>query len=135
MPSSLVSFRKLQDDRGTSTPAVILAVGIAMIFFVAMANLVLYQYAAGAVRAALDQGVRTESYVGAPLGSCEVSIDETLGSLLGGSYGDGIVRVCFIDATGPTVVATATATFPSIAAWVPDYTFTASARAVKEVAP
>ena len=135
MPSSLVSCRKLQDDRGTSTPAVILAVGIAMIFFVAMANLVLYQYAAGAVRAALDQGVRTESYVGAPLGSCEFSIDETLGSLLGGSYGDGIVRACFIDPTGPTVVANATATFPSIAMWVPDYTFTATARAVKEVAP
>lgn len=113
----------------------ILAVGIAMVFFVALANLVVYQYAAGAVRAALDQGVRAESYVGAPVGTCETSIAETLESLLGGSYGDGITASCFVDPTGPTVVATASAFFPSIALWVPDYTFTASARAVKEVAP
>lgn len=118
-----------------STPAMILAVGIAMIFFVALANLVIYQYSAGAVRAALDQGVRAESYLGAPIGTCEASIDETLNSLLGGSYGDGISANCFVDPAGPTVVATATAFFPSIALWVPDYTFTASARAVKEVAP
>jgi hypothetical protein len=113
----------------------ILAVGIAMIFFVALANLVIYQYAAGAVRAALDQGVRAESYAGAPAGTCEASIDETLDSLLGGSYGEGISASCFVDPAGPTVVATATAFFPSIALWVPDYTFVASARAVKEVAP
>lgn len=113
----------------------ILAVGIAMVFFVALANLVLYQYAAGAVRAALDQGVRAESYVGAPVGTCETSIRETLDSLLGGTYGDGINASCFVDPAGPTVVATATAFFPSIAIWVPDYTFTASARAVKEVTP
>jgi hypothetical protein len=118
-----------------STPAVILAVGIAMIFFVALANLVLYQYAAGAVRAALDQGVRAESYAGAAPGTCEASIEETLDALLGGSYGDGVIASCFVDPTGPTVVATASALFPSIALWVPDYTFVASARAVKEVAP
>ncbi len=118
-----------------STPAVILAVGIAMIFFVALANLVLYQYAAGAVRAALDQGVRAESYAGAAPGMCQRGIEETLDALLGGSYGDRVVATCFIDPTGPTVVANATALFPSIALWVPDYTFVASARAVKEVAP
>lgn len=123
------------DERGSSTPAVLMAVGMAMIFFVAIANLIVYQYAAGAVRAALDQGVRSESYAGAVPGTCAASIDETLDNLLGGSYGSAVTRTCVIDPTGPTVVATATANFPSIAAWVPDWTFTAEARAVKEVAP
>lgn len=112
-----------------------LATGFALIFFVALANLVVFQYAAGVVRSALDSGARTASLLDVPVGACETQIAETLDGLLGGSMGDDIVFSCALDPTGEFVVASATANLPAFAPLVPDWTFDAQATAIKEQAP
>ncbi|MDH3303140.1 MAG: hypothetical protein OES24_21770 [Acidimicrobiia bacterium] len=122
-------------DSGASTPAVLMATGFAMILFVALANLVVFQYAAGVVRSALDTGARSASLLDAPLNACEIEIAEVLDGLLGGAMGDGVAYSCALDPTGQTVVAAATVTLPGFAPMVPDWSFDAQATAIKEQAP
>ena len=45
-------------ERGMATPQFVLASGLALLLFVAFANLIVFQYGRGVVRAALDEGVR-----------------------------------------------------------------------------
>ncbi len=104
-----------------------------MIFFVALANLVIYQYAEGVVRTALDDGVRSQSSAEAVPGSCEAAIQEALDSLLSGPMGNDVSYGC-IEAGGQ-VVARATATFPKFSPLVPDFDLDMSATAVKEQLP
>ena len=100
--------------------------------FLALANLVVIQYGRGAMRSALDQGVR----VGAISGSaelCEAKMSEVLGQLLAGRMGDAVETRCQI---GPGFVsASADAEFSS---WTPlagNFVVELSARAVLEPEP
>ena len=104
-----------------------------MIFYVALTNLVIYQYAEGVVRTALDDGVRAQSSAEAPAGSCEAAIQAAFDSLLSGPMGDDITFGC--TEGGGQVVARATATFPKFSPLVPDFDLDMSATAVKEQLP
>lgn len=120
-------------EAGLTSVTTIVAVGFAMIFFVALANLVIYQYAEGVVRTALDDGARAQSPAEAPPGACYAAVQEAFDSLLDGPMGDGISITC-IEGAGQ-VVARATGTFPKFSPLVPDLTIDMSATAVKEVLP
>lgn len=65
----------------------VLAAAFAMIFFAILANFVVVQYASGAVRAALDEGVRNGARADAGALVCQATIQDVLASLLGGPYG------------------------------------------------
>jgi hypothetical protein len=100
-------------DRGVSSVQFLIASGLGLVFFLALANIVVVQYGRGALRSALDQGVRVGS-VSQSTERCEQRIDEVLGQLLGGSMGDGVTAECEISAG--VVAASASAVFPS---WTP----------------
>ncbi len=113
----------------------VLAAAFAMIFFAILANFIVIQYASGAVRAALDEGVRSGARADAGALVCQATIDDVLVSVLGGPYGAEVETACTDD--GDLMVATASATFRGFAPLVPDLTFDLEAVAAREqfVAP
>ncbi len=89
-----------------------------MFFFVAFANLIAYQYAIGAIRLSMDEGVRAQSRAEAPVNECEAVANASLDGLLGGSMGAGVTISC--SDNGATVTAQANGTLDSFSPWVPD---------------
>ena len=80
-------------------------VGLSLIFLVLFANLLVDLYARGAVRDALDEGVRAAAPAGTDARVCEARADEVLDGLLRGRLGDDIRVECGPD--GSTMVARA----------------------------
>ena len=101
-----------------------------MIFFAILANFVVIQYASGAVRAALDEGVRNGARADAGVAVCQATIDEILAGVLGGPYGDEVSSTC--QDNGDVMLATAQATFRGFAPLVPDLTIDFEALAARE---
>ena len=118
------------DERGMVSISYVLAAAFAMVFFAILANFIVIQYAAGAVRAALDEGVRNGARADADTTVCLATIDEVLSSVLGGPYGSDVATACRDD--GDVMVATASATFRGFAPLVPDLTIDFEAVAARE---
>ncbi len=91
---------------------------MAIIVFVALANLVAYQYAIGAIRVSLDDGVRAQSRAEAPAGECDAVANQALQELLGGSMAAGVSIIC--SDNGTLVFARADGTLQAFSPWVPD---------------
>lgn len=108
----------------------VLAASFAMIFFAILANFIVIQYGSGAVRAALDEGVRNGARADAGVAVCQATIDDILASVLGGPYGDDVSVTC--QDTGDVMVASAQATFRGFAPLVPDLTIGFEAVAARE---
>lgn len=115
-------------DRGVSSVQFVLASALALVLFLALANLVVVQYGKGAVRSALEQGVRAGSTGG--LVACEDTAREVIEDLLGGRMSEGLALQC--GESGASVVASATAYFQSWTPLTPDFTFSISSSAVSE---
>lgn len=115
-------------DRGVSSVQFVLAAGLALLLFVALANLVVFQYGRGAVRSALEQGARAGSVNG--VAACEATAAAVVADLLGGRMSDSLVVTC----TGSPVAVEARglATFPSWTPLMPDFDIALVARAVAE---
>jgi hypothetical protein len=105
-----------------------LASALALFVFLALANLVVVQYGKGAVRSALEQGVREGTVSGVP--GCEETAHRVISDLLGGRMSDGLVLSCRI--SGGVVGATASVTFDSWTPFAPDFSFLMSSTAVLE---
>lgn len=118
---------------GFVTVQFVAAVGLSLVLLTMLANLVVFQYGRGVVRAALDEGVRTASRAGAPTAECHRRAGAVLDDLLGGAMGRDVTVDCRL--AGPMVVADAQVTFRGWLPTVPDWTFTATATAVREQAP
>jgi len=108
----------------------VLAASFAMIFFAILANFVVIQYGSGAVRAALDEGVRDGARADAGVAVCQATIDDILSSVLGGPYGDDVSTTC--QDNGDVMIASAQATFRGFAPLVPDLTIDFEAVAARE---
>ena len=115
-------------DRGVSSVQFVLASALALVLFLALANLVVVQYGKGAVRSALEQGVRAGS-TGGPV-ACEDTALEVIEDLLGGRMSEGLALQC--GESGNSVVAWASASFQSWTPLTPDFTFSISSSAVIE---
>jgi hypothetical protein len=116
------------NDRGVSSVQFILASGLALILFLALANLVVVQYGRGALRSALEQGARAGTVSGATV--CELVAGEVIDDLLGGRMSDDLSIGCEIQ--GSFVVASGHAIFESWTPMTPDFSIDMSARAVVE---
>lgn len=116
------------DERGVSSVQFVLASALALILFLALANLVVVQYGRGAVRSALEQGVRAGSTAG--VAACEATANQVVSDLLGGRMSDGMVLGC--DVSGSLMVATASVTFESWTPLTPDFSFSLTSQAVIE---
>lgn len=87
---------RLLSQRGATSVQFLIASGLALVFFVALANLVVVQYAKGAGRSALDQGVRVGA-VTASSSRCEERVAEVFDNLLGGEMRDALSFSCAIE--------------------------------------
>jgi hypothetical protein len=117
-------------ESGMVSISYVLAASFAMIFFAILANFVVVQYASGAVRAALDEGVRNGARADAGVAVCLATVDDILASVLGGPFGDDVSVTC--EDTGDVMVASAEATFRGFAPLVPDLTIDFEAVAARE---
>lgn len=115
-------------DRGIGSIQFALASGLALILFVALANLVVIQYGTGVLRSALEQGARSGSVAGET--ACETTAHAVVADLLGGRMSDALVIDC--SPSGGTLLARGVATFPSWTPLMPDFRVELVARAVGE---
>jgi hypothetical protein len=116
------------DDQGVSSVQFVLASALALILFLALANLVVVQYGKGAVRSALEQGARAGTTAG--IAACEHTARQVLDDLLGGRMSDGLVVSCSL--SGRAMVSAASVVFESWTPLTPDFAFSLSSAAVVE---
>lgn len=79
-------------EHGSVTAPFIAAAGLSLLVVTVIINLLVFTYARGAVRAALDEGVRQGARLGGDVAVCDARTREALGDLLGGTLGE---RVAF----------------------------------------
>lgn len=126
--SSTGSAGSSSPDSGVSSVQFLLASALALVLFLALANLVVVQYGRGAVRSALEQGARAGTTAG--VHACVDTATRVVEDLLGGRMSDELVLSC--ELLGDTVVASASVTFESWTPLTPDFSFSLSARSVAE---
>ncbi len=115
---------------GFVTAQFVLAVALSLVLFVMLCNAIVYQYARGVVRSALDEGVRSGSRAGGTVATCEAAAEDVRHTLLGGPVGGHVaIRCGLVDGT---VRATATGYLPGWLPLVPDWPIDLAASAVKE---
>jgi len=100
-------------DRGFTTIQYVIAVAWSLVLLVLIANLLVDLYARGAVRDALDDGVRAAAPAGASVLACEQRAHEVVAGLVRGPLLHTVVH-CRVD--GAFVVADAQVTLRS---WLP----------------
>jgi hypothetical protein len=101
------------DQSGFTTIQYVIAVAWSLLLLVLIANLLVDLYARGAVRDALDDGVRADAPVGASVAACEQRAHEVVTGLVRGPLLQTVVH-CRED--GAFVVADAQVTLRS---WLP----------------
>ena len=124
-----LATRRLKEERGITSIQFVLVGALTLVLFLALANMVVVQYGRGAIRSALDQGVR----VGAVTGSivdCEQRVALVLSQLLGGAMGESAVTSCEIE--GALVTARGVALFESWTPFTPDLPVEITAHATLE---
>lgn len=122
-------------EGGFLTVQLTLASGLCVVLVVLVTQLLVFSYARGVVRAALDEGVRAGARAGPDaVARCEAAVGQGLADLLGGSLGRHVTfRGC---AAGPgTVDAAAAADLPSWTPLTPGWRFEVAATAVREAGP
>lgn len=129
-PPARLAARVRSDERGLTSVGILLAVGFTLIVAVVVINMLLYLYGHSVVRAALDEGVRAGSRVGAGEGTCETRAAEALESLMPGPLGDGVTIDC--EPAGDELIAVADVTLDSPTPGVPSWSFRMEARVVQE---
>ncbi len=100
-------------DRGVSSVQFLLAAGLGLILFLALANLVVVQYGRGAIQSALEQGARAGSLSGSSV-ECEAVARDVVAQLLGGEMSNGLTITCA--PAGALMIARGSGEF---AAWTP----------------
>jgi hypothetical protein len=63
---------------GFVTAQFVVVVGLSLLFFTMMANVIVFMYGRGVVRAALEEGVRAASPAAATSVICQREVDETM---------------------------------------------------------
>jgi hypothetical protein len=119
-------------EEGMTTVQYVAATAFSLIVFVMMANFIVFLYARGVIRAAVDEGARAGSRFGATTNECDSRARDVLGDLLAGRLGNDVRIRCEStseDEMHATVHVTLHGWLPGL---VPDWTFTLDARSVKE---
>jgi hypothetical protein len=121
------------DESGMTTAQYVAATAFSLLAFVMLANFIVFLYARGVVRAAVDEGARAGGRVGAGASECESRADDVLGDLLGGALGAGVQVECREDQGEEVVRARAQVVLRGwIPGLTPDWSFTLEAQSVKE---
>lgn len=130
-------MRRAAGADGYLTVQYLVVVGLSLVLFTALANLVVFQYARGVVRAALDEGARagarTVNTAATAATACETRARAARDGLVTGRLADGIELTCTVAAD--VVMAQADVRLAGWLPLVPDWSYQATATAVREVAP
>lgn len=110
----------------------LLASGLALLLFLALANLVVVQYGRGALRSALDQGARVGA-ISSSVADCQRRVEDVLGQILAGQMGDAVTASCQLEPGA--VSATGVANFASWTPFTPDFHIEMTALATRELPP
>ena len=122
--------RRHVGDRGFTTIQYVIAVSWSLVLLVLVANLLVDIYARGAVRDALDDGVRAGAPVAASPAACEARAHEVVSGLVRGPLLQAEVHC---RESGALVVADANVTLRSwLPMLVPDWRMTLHAEALRE---
>jgi hypothetical protein len=116
-------------ERGFTSLQFLVASSLALVVFALLANVVVVQYSRGAMRSALDQGVRAGSIAGTEE-ACEDRVSQVLGDLLGGTIGETVGFDCLV--AGPVMRATGELVVGSWTPFTPDFDLRLSAEASLE---
>ena len=117
-----------------TTVQFVLATGLSLVLFVALANFVVDLYARGVVRSAVDEGARAGAPVDLGPDDCATRARSVIGNLLGGPLGRS-VRVSCRETRG-AVTAEADVQLPSwLPGVVPAWAFRIVGSATKERNP
>jgi hypothetical protein len=108
----------------------LLTIAVLFIVFVSLVNVLLFLYARGVIRAAVDEGARAGSFADASVAECRARADDALADLLGGDLGSGVVVNCSV--AGDEMVAVADATLTSPIPGIGSWSFSMEARARNE---
>ena len=104
-----------------------------MLMVVGLVQVIAYQYATGAVQAALERGARAASVVGAGTPECEAALVNSLTEVLGGHIAAGVTYGCEVE--GEFVRTWATGAVPGWMSSATDLSFDLEARAWMESLP
>lgn len=126
------STHRRLSDRGVSSVQFLVASALALILFLALANLVVVQYGKGAIRSALDQGARAGAISGSSA-ECETKTLDVVGQLLGGRMSDDVVVRCAT--SGGLMIARGSALFETWTPLAPDIAVALVSEAVVEAVP
>jgi hypothetical protein len=116
------------DDLGVTSVQFVLASVLALVLFLALANLIVVQYGRGALRSALEQGARSGSLSGVT--ACETTARVVIEDLLGGRMSDQLVVSC--SSMGATITASGSAVFESWTPLTSDFVISLTSTAVAE---
>ena len=117
-------------DTGFVTIQYVVAVAWSLLLLVLVANFLVDMYARGAVRDALDDGVRAAAPSSEPVAACEARAEDVLSGLVRGPLVDARVRC---DTSGGYVTAEARVSLESwLPMLVPDWRMTLRAVAQRE---
>ena len=86
-----------KDDAGFTTVQYVITVGLSLLLLVLVANLLVDLYARGAIRDALDEGVRAGAPQGAHVEVCEARAREVMSGLLRGPIGRDFRIDCTVE--------------------------------------
>jgi len=127
---------RVRGEDGMTTAQYMAATGFSLIAFVMMANFVVFLYARGVVRAAVDEGARAGGRFGASAADCEARATDVVADLLGGGLGTGVRVGCHEDDGDEVMRARADVVLRGwLPGVMPDWSFTLDAQSVKERAP
>lgn len=116
-----------------TTAQFVAATAFSLLAFVMLTNFIVFLYARGVVRAAVDEGARAGGRFGAGESECESRADDVLGDLLGGALGTGVRVQCREDEGDEVIRARADVVLRGwIPGLTPDWSFTLEAQSVKE---
>jgi hypothetical protein len=105
------------------------AAGLSLLMLFTLANFVVFLYARGVVRAALDEGVRAGARARSGTAVCEARGRDVLDDLLRGPLGSGTQIRCE-QSSADTITATADVTLLSwVPGIVPDWSFSLESQA------
>lgn len=133
-PPALRPWSAPRTAPGFVTVQFVAAVALTLLLFVMLANVLVWSYARGVVRAALDEGARAGARAVDAAGECEARAAAVMDDLLGGAMGQQVQPVRCAD-RGDRVVASVTARFPAWLPAVPAWTLRAEALATREAPP
>ena len=124
---------RLTSERGFTTTQYVVAVGMSLVVFVMLANLLVDRYERGAIVAAVDEGARAGADIDAGPVECEQRAREVVDALLGRQHARAVVLRC--RQVGGSMRATVDARLTSWLPLVPDWDVSVTGSAPKERAP